>query len=52
MTLELTDLEARALRSAIQWAVMLNGDGKIELFEYQLEAYDRLLPELAVKSDD
>jgi hypothetical protein len=40
-TLEVTELEARALRAAIQWA-----QANIELYEYQIEAFKSLQPKL------
>jgi hypothetical protein len=42
MTLELTDEQARAIRSAIQWAEMLAADGKLELYDYQVQAFKDL----------
>lgn len=50
--LEVTALEARALRAAINWATMLNAEGKIELYDFQLEAFNELLPKLEAIGQD
>ena len=42
ITVTLSELEARAIRSAIQWSETLAEEGKLELFDYQFEAFDRL----------
>jgi hypothetical protein len=44
MVITITPSEARALRSAIDWARMLSQQNKLELFEYQAEAFERLMP--------
>lgn len=41
-TLELTELEVRALRAAIQWSEMLAQEGKLELYDWQVEAFKNL----------
>jgi hypothetical protein len=42
VTVTLTELETRAIRSAICWAEMLEKAGEIELFDYQKEAFNKL----------
>lgn len=41
-TVELTDLDIRAIHAAIQWAEMLEERGKLEIYEYQKEAFAKL----------
>lgn len=40
--IELTELEMRAIRSAITWAEMLERAGEVELYDYQKEAFETL----------
>lgn len=37
-----SELELRAIRSAITWAEMLEKSGEVEIFDYQREAFDKL----------
>jgi hypothetical protein len=40
--LTLTDLDARAIRSFIQWMKMAEEQGKLEIFDYQRDTLNKL----------
>jgi hypothetical protein len=42
ITVTLSELECKAIRSAINWAEQLEKEEKLELYDYQIEAFERL----------
>ena len=42
ITIELSELEARALRASIQWTLELDKSGKLELYDWQYQALKKL----------
>lgn len=42
VTLVLSPIQQRALRSALQWVKMLEAEGKVEIYDYQREAFEEI----------
>ena len=46
ITLTLNESDTRALRSLVNWAELLEKEGKLDIFEYQKEFMNRIKEEI------